>query len=172
MGDLLVKMDDSPNRAAGGGGLGPHTADAITNYKSAENAWDILVTRMPDDSDWMRQSAEVLQKLIKLLLIQPEAVAAQKEEILNYAERAVTLRSKIAQNSPDSALQHRLIAVAYVSLGDVFEAIGDSAESLKQYQEARSVVDNFISAHPNDLALQALNEFRQDVCNKHSDVCQ
>jgi tetratricopeptide (TPR) repeat protein len=171
LGDLLVKMDGNPDRPAGGGGLGPHTADAITNYKSAENVWDELVTRMPEKIDWMRQSAEVLQKLVRLFLNQSEAVGgAQKQEILNYAETAVALRRRIAQNSPAS-LQHRELAVAYVSLGDVFKAIGDNAESLKQYQEARSIIDNFTSAHPNDYALQAWNELRQDVCNKDSGVC-
>ena len=73
----------------------------MTNYKSAENVWDILLGRMPEKSDWMQQSAEVLQKLIELLLMQSgEAVIAQKDEILNTANTALNLRSQIARASP------------------------------------------------------------------------
>jgi tetratricopeptide (TPR) repeat protein len=158
IGDLLVKMDDSP--------------DAITNYKSAENVWDILISRMPDKSEWMRQSAHVLQNHISLLLLQPrEVVAAQKDEILTNAQTALDLRSKIAQKSPDFALRHRELAVAYVLLGDVFKATNDNAKALKQYQEARSVIDTFTSAHPNDINLQSLDKLRQELCNKDSNVC-
>src|SRR5262249_6042613 len=121
IGDLVAKMDDGPG--------------AIKNYKSAENIWEILLDRMPDKPNWMRQSAEVLQKLIRLLLIQTgEAVAAQKDEILDNAHTALNLRSNIAQNSPNSALRLRELAVAYVLLGDVFKALNDNPEALKQYQ--------------------------------------
>jgi tetratricopeptide (TPR) repeat protein len=159
IGDLFVKMG--------------HVPDAITNYKAAENVWDILINyRLSDKSGWMRQSAEVLQNHISLLLLQPgEVVAAQKDEILNNAQTALALRSKIAQKYPDSALRHRELAVAYVSLGDVFKAINDNAKALKQYQEARSVIDTFTSAHPNDIDLQSLNKLRQELCNKDSNVC-
>ena len=95
-------------------------------------------------------------------------MAAQKDEILNTAQTAVS----IVQNSHDTALRHRELAVAHVLLGDVFKAINANAEALQQYQEARWVIDNFTATHPNDLDLQPLNEFRQDVCNKGPDVCQ
>jgi len=52
--DLLVKMNDVPG--------------AITNYKSANNVWDIFISRIPDQTDWIRKSAEVLQKLTELSL--------------------------------------------------------------------------------------------------------
>jgi tetratricopeptide (TPR) repeat protein len=165
-------MNDSPDLTVGG--LGAHTADAITNYKSAENVWGILVVRMPDKTDWMRQSTEVGQKLTRLLVSQSKAVCGSRgKDVKLCSEAAVTLGNKFAQNSPDTALQHRgELAVAYVSLGDVFEAIGDKAESIKQYQEAVTIIDDFTNAYPNHSGLQALNELRNDVCNKHSDVCQ
>jgi tetratricopeptide (TPR) repeat protein len=156
--DLLVKMNDSPG--------------AITNYKAAENVWEILIDRMPDKGDWMRQSAEVSQKLTSLLLLQSrETVAAQKDEILNNAQAALNLRAKIAQKSPDFALRHRELAAAHLSLGDVLKAVNDKAGALKEYQEARSVIDKFTGAYPYDKNLPSLKELRQDVCNKDPEVC-
>lgn len=171
IGDVLVKMGDSPDRVAAGG-AGTHTADAITNYKSAENVWDILVSRIPKNSNWMRQSSEVIQKHIKLLHYQSAALCHSRERDIKVCSDAEVSLRNVATNSWDSALQHRELADAYVSLGDVFKAIGDNAESIKQYQEALSIIDNFTSAPPNGSGLQALNELRQDLCNRHSDVCR
>jgi tetratricopeptide (TPR) repeat protein len=157
VGDLLVKTHDDPG--------------AITNYKSAENVWDILRTRMPDKLDWMQQSADVLQKLISLLLAQSGAATAQNQMIIGYGQTALKLRSSLARNSPNSGLRAGELATAYINLGGAYKAINNDPEALQQYKEAQSVIDNFTRSHPSDSNVQSLTKLRQDVCSKAPNIC-
>jgi tetratricopeptide (TPR) repeat protein len=158
IGDLLVKMNDVPG--------------AVTDYKSADNVWDILVGRIPDKTDWLRNYTEALQKFKNSVLSEGgETIAAQKDDILDKAQTLLNLRSKMVERFPDSAQRNRELAGAYILLGDVFKMINDKPEALKRYQEARRVIDNFISAHPNDPSLELSNKLRQDACNADPDVC-
>ena len=121
VGDTLAKLKDSPG--------------AITNYQSSEKVWDILVHRMPSNLVWTRHSAEVRQTLVSELLSQGGGAAISKKDLLENAQGALDLRQRVAQSSPDSVLQQRELAVAHVGLGDVYKAIDEKAEALKQYQD-------------------------------------
>jgi tetratricopeptide (TPR) repeat protein len=158
IGDLSVRMKNDTS--------------AINSYKSAKVVWDILVVRLPDKVDWMLNSAEVLRKLISLILLQPKEITnAQKDDVINYAQSALNLRLDIAQRSSDS-LRQRELAAAYIQLGDVFKATDDDMEAFKQYQKARFIIDEFTTAHPADGIVQSLDQLRHELCSKDAEVCR
>ena len=138
-----VKVGDVQG-APGAPNLGD-TAGALASYEKAERLLQDLSGANPDNSVFLRDHADCLNKLGNL-----RSIIRQTERALENYQTAFGIYQRLAAANPDDLSFQRGLARGLSNLGDMQMVRSESAAALISYQNALQIREAVSAAAPDD----------------------